>query len=59
MSVRSEGWQFVEWHVLTMILCPYHFASPVYHITKDGWTKVFGDDVGELHYKYYPKPTMN
>jgi len=31
----------------------------VYHITKDGWTKVFGDDVGELHYKYYPKPTMN
>ena len=26
----------------------------VYHITKDGWTKVRGDDVGELHYKYYP-----
>lgn len=25
----------------------------VYHVTKDGWKKVCGDDVGELHYKYY------
>lgn len=25
----------------------------VYHVTKDGWKKVGGDDVGELHYKYY------
>nr|ADQ00176.1 20S proteasome beta subunit E type beta 5 [Chlamydomonas sp. ICE-L] len=28
----------------------------VYHVTKDGWKKVHGDDVSELHYKYYPKP---
>jgi hypothetical protein len=28
----------------------------VYHVGKDGWTKVSGDDVGELHYKYYPVP---
>lgn len=27
----------------------------VYHIGKDGWTKMRGDDVGELHYHYYPK----
>ncbi|KAK3244138.1 Proteasome subunit beta type-5-B [Cymbomonas tetramitiformis] len=26
----------------------------VYHVTKDGWVKVSGDDVGELHYHYYP-----
>jgi 20S proteasome subunit beta 5 len=26
----------------------------VYHITPKGWTKVSGDDVGELHYHYYP-----
>ena len=28
----------------------------VYHVTKDGWKKVRGDDVGQLHYKYYPAP---
>lgn len=28
----------------------------VYHVTKDGWTKVRGADVGELHYEYYPTP---
>jgi len=26
----------------------------VYHVTKDGWTKVSGDDVGELHFHYNP-----
>ncbi|CAK0786211.1 Proteasome subunit beta type-5-B [Coccomyxa viridis] len=26
----------------------------VYHVTADGWKKVRGDDVGQLHYKYYP-----
>ena len=26
----------------------------VYHVTEKGWEKVSGDDVGELHYKYYP-----
>lgn len=26
----------------------------VYHVTKDGWKKVRGADVGDLHYKYYP-----
>jgi len=28
----------------------------VYHVTEKGWTKVSGDDVGELHYKYYVAP---
>ncbi|RWV84912.1 hypothetical protein GW17_00053342 [Ensete ventricosum] len=26
----------------------------VYHVGPDGWKKLSGDDVGELHYKYYP-----
>lgn len=30
----------------------------VYHVGPDGWKKLSGDDVGELHYKYYPvEPT--
>lgn len=28
----------------------------VYHVTEKGWTKVRGEDVGELHYKYYKTP---
>lgn len=28
----------------------------VYHVAKDGWTKVSGSDVGDLHFEYYPKP---
>lgn len=28
----------------------------VYHITENGWTKVRGEDVGKLHFKYYPQP---
>jgi 20S proteasome subunit beta 5 len=28
----------------------------VYHVTEAGWTKVRGEDVGELHFKYYPEP---
>ncbi|MEW5306369.1 MAG: hypothetical protein WDW38_007116 [Sanguina aurantia] len=31
----------------------------VYHVTKDGWTKVAGDDVTELHYQYYPDPEQH
>ena len=26
----------------------------VYHVGPNGWTKLSGDDVGELHYSYYP-----
>lgn len=26
----------------------------VYHIKKEGWTKISGTDVGELHYHYNP-----
>jgi len=26
----------------------------VYHVGPDGWTKMSGTDVGELHYEYYP-----
>lgn len=30
----------------------------VYHVGPNGWKKLSGDDVGELHYKYYPvEPT--
>jgi hypothetical protein len=32
------------------------YVSAVYHVTKDGWKKVSGTDVGELHFEYYPKP---
>lgn len=28
----------------------------VYHMTQDGWKKAVGDDVGQLHFKYYPEP---
>ena len=31
-------------------------GAPVYHVTKDGWKKVRGEDVGQLHYQYYPAP---
>ena len=31
----------------------------VYHVTQDGWTKVRGDDVSELHYQYYPRPELH
>jgi 20S proteasome subunit beta 5 len=26
----------------------------VYYVGPEGWVKKSGDDVGELHYKYYP-----
>ncbi|ONK56819.1 uncharacterized protein A4U43_C10F13330 [Asparagus officinalis] len=26
----------------------------VYHVSSKGWEKLSGDDVGELHYQYYP-----
>lgn len=30
----------------------------VYHVGPSGWKKLSGDDVGELHYSYYPvEPT--
>lgn len=32
---------------------PFVWIS-VYHVGPNGWTKLSGDDVGELHYKYYP-----
>ena len=31
----------------------------VYHITEAGWTKVRGEDVGPLFYKYYPDPSVH
>ncbi|EFN58923.1 hypothetical protein CHLNCDRAFT_56983 [Chlorella variabilis] len=27
-----------------------------YHVTQEGWTKVRGEDVGQLHFNYYPAP---
>ncbi|WOH13631.1 hypothetical protein DCAR_0833141 [Daucus carota subsp. sativus] len=29
-------------------------TASVYYVGPDGWKKLSGDDVGELHYKYYP-----
>ncbi|CAI5949295.1 unnamed protein product [Closterium sp. NIES-65] len=29
-------------------------TASVYHVGPEGWKKVSGDDVTELHYKYYP-----
>lgn len=35
--------------------CSYlGYCFAVYHVGPNGWTKLSGDDVGELHYKYYP-----
>jgi len=31
----------------------------VYHVKENGWTKVKGDDVGDLHYEYYPTPEIH
>lgn len=39
-------------HALCCLVCCL-FA--VYHVTEKGWTKVSGDDVTELHFKYYPE----
>lgn len=37
---------------------PHTHAPPptVYHVTEKGWTKVKGEDVGELYYRYFPEP---
>ncbi|KMZ65280.1 Proteasome subunit beta type [Zostera marina] len=29
-------------------------VASVYHVGPNGWQKLSGDDVGDLHYKYYP-----
>lgn len=34
-------------------------TASVYHVTANGWTKVRGDDVLDLHTKYYPKPELH
>jgi 20S proteasome subunit beta 5 len=34
--------------------CASGGTTSVYHVTEDGWTKVRGDDVTELHWHYYP-----
>lgn len=46
------------------VVCLFHGLSvfchcnswivSVYHVGPDGWKKLSGDDVGELHYHYYP-----
>lgn len=30
----------------------------VYHVTEEGWTKVHGDDVADLHFRFYPQEVM-
>jgi len=31
----------------------------VYHVTENGWKKIIGADVGQLHYEYYPEPELH
>jgi len=34
-------------------------VSSVYYVGANGWKKLSGDDVAELHYNYYPvEPTI-
>lgn len=33
---------------LKLVFCSVYYVGP------NGWKKLSGDDVGELHYKYYP-----
>ena len=42
----------LAWLKQTIFKC----ERAVYHVTEKGWTKVRGEDVGELHYKYYKAP---
>ena len=42
--------------VLTFVLL---YRIVVYHVTEDGWKKVRGDDVTELHFQYYPQPELH
>lgn len=37
--------------IVVAILC---FFESVYYVGPNGWKKLSGDDVGELHYHYYP-----
>lgn len=34
-------------------------TASVYHVTADGWKKVRGDDVLDLHARHYPKPELH
>lgn len=38
-----------HWHLNSLLS-----YVAVYHVGPNGWKKLSGDDVGELHYKYYP-----
>ena len=42
-----------------MLIRPCTHPPAVYHVTQDGWTKVRGEDVGELHFRYYPQPDQH
>ncbi|GMN49207.1 hypothetical protein TIFTF001_018365 [Ficus carica] len=40
---------------LSFLHCrPYFNEYLIYYVGPDGWKKLSGDDVGEMHYKYYP-----
>ncbi|GJT54488.1 hypothetical protein Tco_0989542 [Tanacetum coccineum] len=43
---ESAPANLITWIALQAVL--------VYHVGPTGWTKLSGDDVGELHYSYYP-----
>lgn len=40
--------------ILNNVSPPKILCFSVYYVGPDGWKKLSGDDVGELHYKYYP-----
>ncbi len=35
------------------------FDRSVYHITKEGWTKIRGNNHFDMHYDYYPLGTQH
>lgn len=48
-NLEKELCEFACWHLNLL-----WFYVSVYYVGPDGWKKLSGDDVGELHYKYYP-----
>ncbi|KAJ9549527.1 hypothetical protein OSB04_022070 [Centaurea solstitialis] len=49
----------MEQVVVLLVVLSLLMPTKFYHVGPNGWTKLSGDDVGELHYSYYPvEPTV-
>ena len=51
-QVLKKILSMVLFYMCTLLLMSLIFS--VYYVGPNGWKKLSGDDVGELHYKYYP-----